>query len=499
MFCIVFCTMFLVKSHLKLHLVKKNFSNSANLQILCDTFGLLPTQAKTYIDTHKLNHKDGELLIASIESCKKIGYKNEEILANPGLLRTHPLELEQHYLSLEEGGFNSLKPNILARARYYMKRQINRLKARNIICITTDVPQNFLKYIEDKELVEKIPLIYNSDYLGWNEVHFKILQSFLKFKLEATDDEIIKLFRTHKMIKNKSFRVIQENIALAEDLGFERRKILKFGYLIHNYPKYTKTVLTDFSNLAGADMRTAMRQYPKLIMASPKNIVKIYGILKEFEIDDDIIKQQMNVFCMSPETVRLRLEEINRILDLRVLLKHPRILSLVVHHNRARSRLSFLQQLQIKCASLAILRSDSKECFDEYVREGKDINKPSDVIYTLKNMFSMDINDVKKKIAAHPYYLQVPIKDMQDAYDYLIARHFKKENIFKVLHIILYPVDKIEISLGELQTSKEFKFESLSQVKKLRLVLYLIEKEHHFTGNGIWRKCNTDMSDKTLE
>ncbi|KAJ8961175.1 hypothetical protein NQ318_008856 [Aromia moschata] len=189
------------------------------------------------------------------------------------------------------------------------------------------------------------------------------------------------------MVKNKSFRVIHENIALAEDLGFERRKILKYGYILHNYPTYPKTVLNDFPNLAGVDMRIAMRQYPKLMMTSPKNILKIYGILKQFDIADEVIRKQMNVFHMSPETVQLRLEGIQSSSDLRVLLKHPRILSLVVHHNRAKSRLSFLQQLQLKCASLIILGTGVNEDFDDYVREGKDINKDKDVVTFFKKHF----------------------------------------------------------------------------------------------------------------
>lgn len=76
---------------------------------------------------------------------------------------------------------------------------------------------------------------------------------------------------------------------------------------------------------------------------------------KEFDIKDEVIQKQMNVFHMSPETVRLRLEEIERSPDFRVLLKHPKILSLIVHHNRAKSRLSFLQQLQLRCASFIVL------------------------------------------------------------------------------------------------------------------------------------------------
>lgn len=63
----------------------------------------------------------------------------------------------------------------------------------------------------------------------------------------------------------------------------------------------------------------------------------------------------MNVFHLSPETVKLRLQEVEGVPELRALLCNPKILKLIVHHNRARSRLSFLQQLELKCASVVVL------------------------------------------------------------------------------------------------------------------------------------------------
>lgn len=82
------------------------------------------------------------------------------------------------------------------------------------------------------------------------------------------------------MIKHKSLQIIQENISLAEEMGLSPKKIIKHGYILHNYPKYTKTALSDLSNLAGTNLKESMKVYPKLMMTSPKNFLKIYGILK---------------------------------------------------------------------------------------------------------------------------------------------------------------------------------------------------------------------------
>lgn len=66
----------------------------------------------------------------------------------------------------------------------------------------------------------------------------------------------------------------------------------------------------------------------------------------------------MNIFYLSPETVKLRLQEIESVPELRALLFNKNILKLILHHNRARTRLSFLQQLELRCASVYVLGTE---------------------------------------------------------------------------------------------------------------------------------------------
>ncbi|CAH1176044.1 unnamed protein product [Phaedon cochleariae] len=471
-------------------LTKRFLTNvSPNVEILSDLLGVSTETAKHYVSEYKLHYRDGDNIINNIRFCQNLGFSNESILKTKHLLSSRPVELEGHFMAMQEGGFHDIGPKTLAKARTLMKRRISFLKSEKFIHKTTNVPKYLISYIEDKNIAAKIPEDYSDEEI-WNVIQSKIIQTYLRLRLGATEDDIIKLFRIHKIIKNKSLRFIQENIRLAEDLGFEHRRILKYGYILHSFPAYTQTTLTDLSNLAGANMRQAMLSYPKLFMTDPKNIIKIYGILKEFDIPDEIIRKQMNIFHMSPETVKLRLQEIEKSPDLKVLFSHPRILKLIVHHNRTKSRLSFLQQLQLRCATLSILKTDQNDEFEEYIKEGKDVNKLNDLICFLKDLFSLDEKSLKKMIKLHPFHLQVPLKDMKDTFDYLREQKFKKTSIYKVLYILLYPKEKVRNILTMIRYNKDIKFNSLSEINKLNLILYFIEKEHHFTGNGIWRKCD---------
>lgn len=73
---------------------------------------------------------------------------------------------------------------------------------------------------------------------------------------------------------------MEENISIAEELGFTSHKILKCGYIIRNHPEIPKQTLREFPELAGCDMRFAMRCYPTLIVTPTIKIRKTYEILK---------------------------------------------------------------------------------------------------------------------------------------------------------------------------------------------------------------------------
>lgn len=77
---------------------------------------------------------------------------------------------------------------------------------------------------------------------------------------------------------------MEENISIAEELGFSLQRILKCGYIIRNYPDYTKQTLKEFPTLAGYDIRMAMRSYPTLVVTPTSRIRKTYEVLKVLEM-----------------------------------------------------------------------------------------------------------------------------------------------------------------------------------------------------------------------
>lgn len=454
-------------------------------RLFLDHFAMSPNQIQQYLETHRLLRIEPETILKSATVCEQFGFDRKSILSTPMLLRFNPLSLDQYYNVMIEGGFINITPQRLSKFRTYYRRTVGSLKDRKLIHSTTDVVQCFIKYLNPRP--DNFTVINNGDREIWSDLHKKTMTEYLKWRLEVTQNDIDRLLSIHPGVCRKSFKYLCENIEIAQSLGFTNEKILKYGYLLQNYPKYTRTLLEKYSNLAGADMRKAMRMYPKLVMTSPTNVEKIYEILKQHNIPDTTIRKRMNIFHMSPKTVKLRLEELERSSELKVLMHNPCVLKLIVHHNRAKARLALLKELQLKCTTVSVLGNDNSK-FDVHVKEGRDVNTSSDIRALLKGLFGKDSKESEGRLQKHPFYLQVPLVSIEETYNYLRTEKFSSDAIFDVLTILLYPKEKIRDALQQVAAYAKERNKDLGEVQRLNLILYFIEREHHFTGNGVWLK-----------
>lgn len=121
--------------------------------------------------------------------------------------------------------------------------------------------------------------MFNKKFISIYTIITRIL---IGWRLQATEEQIEKLFRIHFIMKNKSVRLLCENIRLALEAGLSLRRIRTAGYLLYGYPSYTKEVLRDYSNIAGGDLKKAIMGCPKLLMNSPEKYARIYGLLKVY-------------------------------------------------------------------------------------------------------------------------------------------------------------------------------------------------------------------------
>ncbi|XP_066143941.1 transcription termination factor 5, mitochondrial [Euwallacea fornicatus] len=459
-----------------------------NFQILAKACGFSGAEIYGLFKKHSSFYKiEPAVLAESIKFCHKLGFSKQDLIQHSNLLISHPVTKINHYNSLLDSGCTHIDAHLLCRALKYFKSSIQIFKLSGYLNSDANVADSLLSHV--KPPIEKPKSLCVSlkvlDAKLWTDIHREILVAWLKIRLQATDDEIAKLLRIHQMIKNKSFRSINENITLAEDIGLSRDKILKCGYLLNNYPEYPKIMMQQHPFFAGLDIVKSYKSNPKMMMVNPRKILEIYNILKEYNVTDEQIQCKPDVFTMSSVTLRERLNYIPEVPEFRLLLTHPRMLKLVVHHHKIKNRLDFIRSAKIRCASFKTIGNLADERFEHFIREGKDYNHPKDVLVFFSQLLKKPCEDLKPKLFSHPYHAYVPLLDIESTYFLLTDMGYLVENLARCPQILLYPRDKVQKKLKNVLN--DVRLRSSSQYTQIKLALYYIEKEFHFTGDGIWR------------
>ncbi|KAH1001548.1 hypothetical protein HUJ04_005549 [Dendroctonus ponderosae] len=493
-----------VSSIARKHSAVCNYAGS-NIETLKELYGFTKEEIFRLMENPAIwRKKETEDLIDSYHLYKRLGFTNSDFLAYPSLLISHPVAKFNHYNSLLDTGCSPIDARLLCRASYYFRNKIATLKQDGYLEPDVNVADRLLELLQPPSSRSSIPLeqsLKEIDEMKWTALHRTILTAWLQVRLKTSEDEIINLLRVHKMIANKSFRIINENITLAESIGISNRKILRSGYLLNTYPEYPKTMLRDHPILAGVNIAAYYRTNPKLMMINPRKILEIFKLLKEYNISDEAIQTRPSVFTMSPFTLKQRLDHIKQTPELRVNFNDYRMLNMVIHHKTMSSRLGFLKKLKLRCASLNHIAKPDDSKFEDYIQEGRDMNRISDVMDYFSALLKKPKEEVRARLRKHPFYYYVPFVDIQANYEYLIQMGYTNENIARSLLVLLYPGYKIKKTLGKLRREATLRFTDLQQSKQLNLVLYYIEKEFHFTGNGIWRTdlLDSPAEEKTLE
>ncbi|XP_025834710.1 transcription termination factor 5, mitochondrial isoform X2 [Agrilus planipennis] len=447
--------------------------------------GVHPTNVPYFKKKHGLENITDEQIKSTAMFCEMIGISKQEIKENPKFLKISLKSLDCQHTLMSEIGFKNIDAYLLMSYRKCMNRPVSLLKAYGFIDDDTNVAEHLLSHL--KPTPENIRTDDISDHNVLFDIHKTLLIRYLMWRFKASQDQVESFLRQSGAKTIRSFRFLCECIALARDLGISEDQMLtKYGYILGAYPKYPLTTISETREICGITMRELYLRDPMLVTVPPDNIKIIKDILESNNISRESLLNYVRVLTLSPTTVKLRFEEIEAIPELKVLKTHPRILCLIGHHNRARSRLSFLKDMKLNCANLGIL-GDHSVSFDAHIKEGVDENSIMALKRFMQSILKRDYREFEKDLKRHPFYLKVPFLQIQETLQYLEERNYEIPTILKAIQILLYPKETIIKTFKNMDSNLEIKLARLTDLQKLNLALYLMEKRHHFTGNGIWK------------
>lgn len=292
-------------------------------------------------------------LQASADFLKAKKFTKSDLLQRPVCLLINRLTLENRIKVLEECCFQEMQLMFLCRFVSVINREVKILKAFNYIDREQNVLQNLLNVID-------VPVMLNKDIgddISLQKLREIVMNQYLKAKLGMTNEEITKLWKVYSRLRHRSLDSTVKVInLLLDELNFSKERIIKNGFLLYASSENIKKMIATVPTIAEIPIKEFIFQRPKVAMQNAESIKKIVNHVTSFDIPEDRILKCVEILTLGHETVFERLMELKKVKEFNVLCGHPRVLRLIHYQNKAKTRLEYLKQMKVKCASLHILR-----------------------------------------------------------------------------------------------------------------------------------------------
>ncbi|XP_063369612.1 transcription termination factor 5, mitochondrial-like [Cydia amplana] len=471
--------------------------NGASSQKLCKYFNITQNKAE-FISLKQpyVNKLDEATLKGLIETVTDLGFTKDVIINDPQMFSIMPITLRFRHKVLEECGFKNITPKLLLTYLTIMKQKtIGYLKSsgelpnidveKRLASCLTQWPTSLinLTFGDNRETT-----LYS--------LRLKILQRYLELVLDLSEDEFQRGIKTYPTIKHRPLQTINETLNLLQSVVMIPDKKIKANlYLVHVDPENLKQIIYKFRFIGGIDVKEVLRLHPKLATKKYDAMLEIRNILQEYGISDEAQRRCFDIYTLSPATIRERLEEAKSIPEFQAFSNHPRFLKIIHYKNTAMNRLKNLYDNRKQCLSLNVLSGSSAHYEVFQNSPGDRLGKGKDLVFciteSLGNVYSP--NQICKMVKKHPFWFNVPLVQVKFVCQEL-SRKFDVQDIYENCPILLYPWTKIENMLKNFEeknsreslNNKELDVSKLNKSQILSLVVYLLEKNHYFTGNGVW-------------
>ncbi|CAH2263047.1 jg10837 [Pararge aegeria aegeria] len=477
-----------------------SWNHESNIKRLCKYLNVNETKAEyMLLKNPVLNKLDTARIKNVIEVLYKHGFRREVLIEEPSLCSILPVTLNFRFQVLQECGVDNITASHLLSHLTIMKHKtIGELKDSKIIPTTVNVENRLASYMTQWP-TSLTTLVYGDvNKMTLYALRLKILQRYLELVLDVSQNEFERGLQTYPTIKHRPLQAINKTLNILKgQILMKNEKIKSNFYLVHIDPENLENILYNLRSIGGIDIKEVIQRFPKLAIKNCTTMLEIKKLLEEYGIGNEAQKRCFEIYTLSPSTIKERLEKTKSIPEFNAFYNHPRFLKMIHYNTKAYKRLMNLYNNNKKCLSLNIL-SGSSSHYEVYERApGDRLGKGKDLLFcisqSLGNLYS--INDIGKIIKRHPFWPYIPLVQVKYVHNQLCSE-FTANDIFENCTILLYPWNKIWHIINLLNTKNTTGTENLShelldmkllnKSQKLSLILYTLERNHYFSGNGVW-------------
>lgn len=475
------------------------FSDPDNLKILCKYLQINKNRAQylqlKYPGVRRLNAEKIEHLVGTMYD---LGYSREVLVDEPSLCSYLPITLKYRYAVLQECGLsNILIQHLTSYLQIIKQRKVKDLKSTGIIPMNLNIENRLASYMTQWP-TSLTTLVYGdvSEFTLYT-LRIKIIQRYLELMLDLSPEEFARGLQTYPTIKHRPLQTINNTLNLLKnEILMPHDKLKSNLYLVHADPDNLKNIVYNFKSIGGVNIKDIIRMHPKLAMVNCSTMMETKRVLKEFGVSKEAQTKCFDIYTLSPITIKERLQVAKSIPEFNSFFNHPRFLKMIHFKNTALKRLLMLYNNDKKCLSLNIL-SGSTAHYETFEKTpGDRFGKGKDIVFSIRELLENNYSSsqIRNNIKRHPFWVNIPLVQIRYVYEQLRSK-FSIKDIYENCFILLYPWNKIrDISCSfdkkqntsQLHILDQVDLTELSSSQKLSLILYLLERSHYFSGNGVW-------------
>ncbi|KAJ8734018.1 hypothetical protein PYW07_014569 [Mythimna separata] len=450
-----------------------------------------------------------EKISSLIHTINEMGFSNQSLIEEPALFGILPVTLKFRYKVLNECGIQNISSALLTTYLTILKqKKIGELKRLGYLPNHFNVENKLASFMTQWPTSLTTLIDEDVNYTSLYTLRLKIIQRYLELVLDLTREEFYRGVETYPTIKHRPLEYINETLQILQlQIMIPNHKIKSNLYLIHVDPENLDNIIHKFRSIGGIDIKEVIRMHPKLATRNCNSLFETRKILEEYGISNEAQRRCFSIYTLAPSTIRERLEQATKIPEFSAFIKHPRFLKMIHYNTTAMKRLNRLYNNNKKCVSLNVLSGSTAhyEAFEK--APGDRLGKGKDLLFCISQSLGKKFNMAKIRncIKRHPFWINTPVLQVKYVYEQL-STQFADQDIYENCPILLYPWNKVKDTLNLIDKKliekqlpmfqENLHYDSLSKSQKLSLVLYLLEKNHYFSGNGVWTEEKYNDVDK---
>nr|XP_045594190.1 uncharacterized protein LOC123755486 [Procambarus clarkii] len=396
------------------------------------------------------------------------------------LLYRSPLSTEHRIAILKELGLCNLN------AQHYL--QFSRLYKCTVAALKSCrlLPENYephnsvlasLGVPQELSVTTRLPRDINQCTLA--ELHMELSNVFLRWELNCDQENISRIRQIYKITKSMTLqqRLLHQ---LYHQWNINADKVLKNGYLLMCSPVNIALIEKEVGHISGADIKALVTLSPRILSIPYHQLLQLGHILTNVGVTPASLISVPRICSLHPDTLQERLSLLQKVPEFAALSYHPRFLHLLVHFNKASSRLDFLQQMKNTNVfpTLNTLCGTSK-MFHRYVAVGDHRYNKREVINCLAKQMNETSSTIREALHFQSWSQgQTTIVSVRKNLLKLRKEGFTKEQLLAALDVVLYPPELLSDQLAQLPLRAQAQpFTTLkSKPHALQLLLYFMNK-----------------------